>query len=297
MITLKVIIETIEQICKESRINNQLRPGPKSVYSDSYFITLIILKSLFGFSSELSFLRFLATNKLPGLTNIPEQSWYNRKTKKLTNKVEKIRLLLLEKLGVDSIKIRIVDTIPIPVISYARAKRCKSFIPEKEVSCGYCSATKTRYFGQKLTVFTTKQGIPTDYYCSLARPHDVTIFKGILKENDYQDLHFIGDKGYLMKEEDKQELLYRNYCRITTPHKKNQKKRLTKREKKLLKNRKIIETINSQLDDQMQLKRTRAKSLIGLKARIAGIMLTMTFGIYFNQIFNRNILALKSIVT
>lgn len=297
MITLKVIIETIERICKESNINHQLRPGPKSTYSDNYFISLIILKSLFGFSSETSFLRFLATNKLPGLADIPERSWYNRKAKKLNDKVEKVRCLLLEKINVDDVKIRIVDTVPVPVISYARARRCKSFIPEKEASCGYCAASKTRYFGQKLTIFTTQQGIPTDYHFSIARPHDVTIFKRILDNNDYQDLHFIGDKGYLMKEEDKQILLYQKGCQITTPYRKNQQKKLTKQEKKLLKHRKIIETINSQLDDQMQLKRTRAKSLIGLKSRISGIMLTMTFGIYFNQIFDRNILALKSIVT
>ena len=100
-----------------------------------------------------------------------------------------------------------------------------------------------------------------------------------------------------MKEEDKQTLLYQKNCQITTPYKKNMSKQLTRQEKKLLKNRKIIETINSQLDDQMQLKRTRAKSLNGLKSRISGIMLAMTFGIYFNQIFDRNILALKSIVT
>jgi hypothetical protein len=297
MITLKVIIETIERNCKEANINNQLRPGPQSVYSDSYFITLIILKSLFGFSSETSFLRFLATNKLPGLANIPEQSWYNRKTKKLTDKVELIRSNLLNKLGVNGIHIRIVDSVPVPVISYARAKRCKSFSAGKEATYGYCAATKTRYYGKKLTVFTTQDGIPTDYHLDLARPHDVAIFKGILKERDYQDIHFIGDKGYLMKEQDKQELLYQNNCQITTAYRKNQKKKATRQEKKLLKSRKIIETVNSQLDDQMSLKRTRAKSEIGLKTRIAGIMLSMTFGIYFNQIFDRNILSLKSIVT
>lgn len=297
MITLNNIIETIEQICKESNINNQLRPGPKSAYSDSYFITLIILKSLFGFSSELSFLRFLATNKLPGLAAIPEQSWYNRKAKKLFPKVEQIRLLLLEKLNAKNVKIRIVDSVPVPVITYARAKRCKSFTADKEVSYGYCAASKTKYFGNKLTVFTTKEGIPTDYHLDLAKAHDVIIFKNILKNNNYQNIHFIGDKGYLMKEEDRQELLYRNNCCLTTPYRRNQKKKLSKLEKKLLKSRKIIETINSQLDDQMGLKRTRAKSLTGLKSRIAGIMLSMTFGIYFNQIFGRNILSLKSIVT
>lgn len=297
MITFKVIIETIEQICKESSIDKGIRPGPKSTYQNSYFIKLIILKSLFGFSSELSFLRFLDKAHFRGLTALPEHSWFNRKAKKLAPQVERVRQLLLKKLGVRKVKIRIVDSVPVPVITYARAKRCKSFTPQEDASFGYCAATKTKYFGQKLTILTTNQGIPTDYYCELAHRHDVNVFKELLRNNNYRDLQFIGDKGYLMKEVDKVELLYKNHCRITTPFKKNQKKKLTKRERKLLKNRKIIETINSQLTDQMDLKRTRAKSAIGLKIRVAGIMLAMTFGIYFNQIFGRNILSLKSIIT
>ena len=126
MITLKVIIETIEKICKESGVNKGVRPGPKSTYQDSYFITLIILKSLFGFSSELSFLRFLKKNKLPGLANIPEQSWYNRKAKKLTGKIEKVRILLLSQLGIQDIKIRIVAN--------RENNQKETALPEKEKS-------------------------------------------------------------------------------------------------------------------------------------------------------------------
>lgn len=297
MITLKVIIETIEQIGKESGPNQEVRPGPKSIYTDSYFIALIILKSLFGFSSESSFLRFLSTNELPGLTAVPEQSWYNRKAKKLTVKSEEIRLLLLAKLGVNDINIRIVDTVPVPVVSYIRAKRCRSFQTDKQTMFGYCAATKTRYFGKKLTVFATPEGIPTDYHLAPARPHDITIFKGILKDSHYSEIHFIGDKGYQMKAIDQQELLTTRNCRLTTPFKSNQDQQSSPEEKKLLRGRKIIETINSQLADQMELKRTRAKSETGLRARISGIMLAMTFGIYFNQLFGRNILSLKSILT
>lgn len=297
MITLKVIIETIEQICKELKINQQIRPGPKSTYQNSYFITLIILKSLFGFSSETSFLRFLATNRLPGLKAVPEQSWYNRKAKKLTSQVDQVRLLLLGKLGATKIQIRVVDSVPVPVITYARASRCKSFTHKKDASLGYCAATKTKYFGQKLTILVTPEGIPTNYQTSLAHQHDVTVFKQMLKSHTYQQIRFVGDKGYLMKQSDQQQLLESNHCQLVTPVRKNQKKQLTPPDKQVLKKRKIIETVNSQLVDQMDVKRTRAKSLLGLQTRIAGIMLTMTFGMYFNQLFGRNILSLKSILT
>lgn len=296
MITLTVIIKTIEEMCKRCQVDNVVRPGPESKYANSYFITLIILQHLFGFSSESSFLRFLVKLEHPGLTSVPEQSWYNRKAKKLVGQVEGIRLLMLHRLGAHAIKLRIVDSVPVPVITYVRARRCQSFAPGLSAGFGYCAATKTKYFGQKLTLLTTPQGLPTDYRLSLANRHDVRVFKEFLSERSYAQTTFIGNKGYLMRERDRTDLLTPDQNRLVTPFKSNQVKSNTDGERRLLKKRKIIETVNAQLADQMELKRTRAKSETGLKTRIAGIIASFTFGVYFNWRYQRNILSVKSIL-
>lgn len=296
MITLTVIIAAIAEMCKRCKVDSIVRPGPEAEYPNSYFITLIVLQHLFGFSSESSFLRFLVKLQHPGLTNVPERSWYNRKAKKLVNQVEGVRLLMLHRLGASDIKIRIIDSVPVPVITYVRASRCHSFTNQATAGFGYCAATKTKYFGQKLTLLATPQGLPTDYRLSLANRHDVRVFKEFLSERGYNDMTFIGDKGYLMRESDQTALLAVDHNRLVTPFKSNQAKRNTPVERRLLKKRKIIETVNSQLADQMELKRTRAKSDIGLKTRIAGIIASFTFGMYFNYRHHRNILSVKSLL-
>lgn len=296
MITFKVIIEVIEEMCKRLKVDKTIRPGPESRYSNSYFITLIILQNLFGFSSETSFLRFLATNRLPGLTAIPDRSWYNRKAKKLVGQVEGARLLMLNRLQAREIKMRIVDLVPVPVITYIRASRCRSFINKQSAAFGYCAAVKTKYFGQKLTIFTTPQGLPTGYQLSLANRHDVRVFQDVLRTRDYQRVTFIGDKGYKMRKIDQQEPIEQKDNQLITPAKSNQKKRNARWEKQLLKKRKVIETVDYQLIDQMNLKRTRAKSEMGLVNRINRMITSFTFGIYFNHLFKRNILSIKSIL-
>lgn len=296
MITLTVIIAAIEEMCKRCQVDKVVRPGPEAEYPNSCFITLIILQHLFGFSSESSFLRFLVKLQHPGLTNVPERSWYNRKAKKLVDQVDGVRLLMLHRLGVRDIKLRIVDSVPVPVVTYVRASRCQSFANQTTAGFGYCAATKTKYFGQKLTLLTTPAGIPTNYRLSLANRHDVRVFKEFLSERAYANTTFIGDKGYLMRVSDRAALLAPLGNQLVTPFKSNQTQRNTRTEQRLLKKRKIIETVNSQLADQMELKRTRAKSDTGLKTRIAGIIASFTFGMYFNYRHHRNILSVKSVL-
>lgn len=296
MITLTIIIAAIEEMCKRCKVDSKVRPGPAAEYPNSFFVTLIILQHLFGFSSESSFLRFLVKLQHPGLTNVPERSWYNRKAKKLVNQVEGIRLLMLYRLGAREIKIRIVDSVPVPVVTYVRASRCQSFANQETAGFGYCATTKTKYFGQKLTLLTTPEGLPTDYRLSLANQHDVRVFKEFLDERAYSRIVYIGDKGYIMRESDREALLAPDGNRLVTPYKSNQAKRNTRFERRLLRKRKIIETVNSQLSDHLELKRTRAKSDIGLKTRIAGIIASLTFAMYFNCRHHRNILSVKSVL-
>ena len=75
------------------------------------------------------------------------------------------------------------------------------------------------------------------------------------------------------------------------------KQKNTKWEKRLLKFRKIIETVFSQLKDHMLIERTLAKSYLGLETMIAGIILAHTVAIVYNQTYHRPLLAIKSILT
>lgn len=292
------IVSVIRDLSNEAGVDKEVRTGPEAIYQNSLFITLNILKDLFGFNSETAFLRYVGKYHRDMFPHIPERSWLNRKTKRLTVTVRDIHALLLQKLCTDRIEIRIVDTTGVPVVKLHRARYCKGFERKAEVNYGYCAAKKSYYYGEKLTLLTTPEGIPTSYVLTPANVHDVRA----LKENLFKVAHdvekkiVIGDLGYYDGELET-ELKQEYASKLITPEKKRHQKKNSRRAKCLLKLRSGIERINEQLQDHMHLDKTRARSQTGLEARIQSIITSFTFGIYFNVLSGRNILSLKSLVT
>lgn len=258
---------------------------------------MVVLQYLLGFTSERSFLRFLKNLDQPVFQKLPDQSRYNRRVKSLKPLIDKLSWRILKELEVKRSKIRVIDTTPIPVIKYSRAKRRKIFTDREKVAIGYCASQKTYYCGLKLSLLVNQNGIPCVYSLIAANHHDLIGAKQIIKEQKLKGLVLVGDKGYLMKEEEKKEIKKKRLIQLIAPYRRNQKRRNTKKEKQLLKKQKIVETVFSQLKDQMGLERLRAKTYLGLASRIDNLIFTYLFGVYFNKLTGRNPLNLKSILT
>jgi len=272
-----------------------LRTGPKPDIPDLTIIQLIILRHLLGFKHESSFLRFIQNLKLKSFfPKIPEQSRFNRRSKLLAPVIERIQFELLKRLKADDLKVRVIDTTPVPVVKLARRNQSK-IVFKNDLKVGYCSAQRYYYLGLKLSLAVNIDGVPTCFAFHPANRHDL---KTLLDDaHKLKGLVLVGDKGYIGREA--KEDLQNNY-RITviTAKRKNQKDRhCSRKEKRLLKKRKLIERTISQLKDQFNLEKLSAKSLIGFKERVRQIILTYTFGIYFNKRTHRNALAIKSILT
>lgn len=292
---LKLILSMILDIYQSVEPKLPNRTGPKPEIPDVVIIQLIILKNLLGFKHESSFLRFIQGLKLKSfLPHLPERSRFNRRAKVLSLVIERIQFELLKRLEADSLKVRVIDTTPFPIVRLARKNQSK-IVGKNDLRVGYCSAQKYYYVGLKLSLAINLEGIPTYFEFHPANQHDLKILN---KEAvNLQGLVLVGDKGYLSRET-KRNLKQNLGIALITPYKKNQKdKKLTREEKHLLKSRKLIETVINQLKDQFNLDELAAKSLEGFKERARQIILTYTFGIYFNRQTNRNILSIKSILT
>lgn len=291
---LKLILSMILEIYQRAEKNLPKRPGPKPVIPDAAVIQLIILKHLLGFRHESSFLRFIQNLKLgPFFPKIPEQSRFNRRAKLLSPVIERIQFELLKRLKANNLKVRIIDTTPLPIVKLARRNQSQ-IVKENNLRVGYCSAQKYYYLGLKMSLAVNLDGIPTNFDFHPANQHDL---KTLIRETErLRGLVLIGDKGYLSRQA-KQELKEQFRIILVTPYKRNQSLKNTRQEKKLLKRRKMIETVINQLKDQFNLEKLSAKSLEGFKERARQIILTYIFGIYFNKKTNRNILSIKSILT
>lgn len=295
---LELIVAEVDVLCKGVRFSKKKsRRGRKPKYSDKFILKLVIVQNLLGFTSERSFLRFLPEMQCQELRKLPDQSQYNRRAKRLKPLTEKLTLFLTNSLKINKSKLRVIDTTPIPVIRLSRANRRKIFTDKDKVNIGYCSAQKTHYCGVKLNLLVNRDGIPYQHYLKPARKADIRCLEEILIEQKrISDVVLIADKGYIS---DFNKYWVKQCWNITliTPYRRNQKKKNTKRERHLLKNRKIIETVIGQLKDQMGLERLRAKTYQALSSRIDNIIFTFLFGVYFNKKHHRNLLNLKSILT
>jgi len=293
MPNLTKIVNLVREIYKQSGFKEPRRPG-KREFSDLYVCQLVVVQNLKGYTNESEFLRYLTNHPCKAFPKIPTQSCYNHRSKKLGAVIEVLTEAVLKKLKVDKTKIRIIDATGVPVTKFYRRWKTKAFNDSKFFGVGYCHAKKERYYGVKLTLIASQQGIPVTYHLMPARRHDVKALEPAVK--DLTGIWLIGDKGYAGKKIH-QRLKLKQRIKVIIPKRKNQKIRNTRWEKRKLKHRRLIEVINEQLKDHFNLEKLRAKSAEGIQARIRNIIFSYLMATYFNKKYHRNLLSIKGILS
>lgn len=293
MPNLTKIVNLVREIYKQSGFKEPRRPGKRG-FSDLYVCQMVVVQNLKGYTNESEFLRYLANHPCKAFPKLPTQSCYNHRSKELGPAIEQLTAAALKKLQVHKTKIRIIDATGVPVTKFYRRWKTKPFSNNKFFGVGYCHAKKERYYGVKLTLIVSREGIPVTYHLMSARRHDVKALEPAVK--DLKGIWLIGDKGYAGKKIH-QQLKLSQRIKVIIPKRKNQKIRNTKWEKRKLKHRRLIEVINEQLKDHFNLEKLRAKSVEGIQARIRNIIFSYLVATYFNKKHHRNLLSIKGILS
>lgn len=293
MPNLTKIVNLVREIYNQSGFKEPRQPG-KREFSDLYVCQLVVVQNLKGFTNESAFLRFLKNHPCRAFPKLPTQSCYNHRSKRLEPVIEQLTAELLKRFNVQKTKIRIIDATGVPVVKYYRRYSTKAFNNKQFFGLGYCHAKKERYYGQKLTLIVTKEGVPVTYHLMPANRHDVKALQPATKK--LEGIWLVGDKGYVGKKIH-QELKLQQRIRVVIPKRKNQKIRNTKWEKRKLKHRRLVEVINEQLKDHFGLEKLRAKTAEGINSRIRNILFSYLLAVYFNKIHNRNLLSIKEILS
>jgi hypothetical protein len=280
----------IQTVCKAYNIDKP-KCGPKAVYPDSFIISLII-KNLLGMNSESSFLRHLKNNYQTTFTKLPEQSWFNRKSKRLQSACMALQQELVFSHLQD--RVRIVDSTPIPVVKLYRGGYTPCFKRGAETNFGYCASKKEYYYGVKLSLFITLEGVITNIGVHPANRHDLVAAKAVLQDMDITNLWLVGDKGYYDGE--LRATLNAHGGHLSVPDKKRHTHFMTPEDRQLLAKRSLIETVNEQLKAHMKIHETLAQSYTGLVSRLWSAILAFTFAQYLNRKTGRSLLAVKSLL-
>lgn len=257
---------------------NVRKPGPKPKFSDLEIITLSLVSDSLLIDSEHYLFKKLHANSV--FSHLIERSVYNKRKRLLAPLISKVRIGLVQKL-VSYEDTFVLDSMPVEICKFARAKRIKICKEHEQTSpsFGFCAAQKQTYFGYKLHGVCTMGGVITDFDLSKANMSDIHYVNDI--RNQYHDCILLGDKGYLSNEL-QTELFEKNRLLLKTPMRSNQK-HFKKQPAVFRKVRKRIETIFSQLCDQFMIRRNYAKSFIGLATRILSKITAFTLLQYINK--------------
>lgn len=259
--------------------------------NDCSIIALSICAESIGLDSENYLWSKIRKDHKSDFPKLVDKSNFNKRRRRLHLYVHEVTRCIVGELN-KSEGVFLIDSIPVPICKIAREKHCKfgkdcfETSPDK----GYSAISKQYYYGYKLHLVTSSKGVFYSMDLTKASVHDVNILKEI-KDGKMSNATLIGDKGYISKEV-KIDLFESYNIKLETPARSNQKDQ-QHWHPVFRKCRKRIETLFSQLCDQMMLKRNYAKSLTGLKIRLITKIAAVTILQSMNYINNKPINHLK----
>jgi len=197
-------------------------------------------------------------------------SRFNRRLHKLSDWLYGIVSLLTEVLSQG--EVFIIDSLPLPVCKRVRAGRCKKV--RGKAFCGYCAAKKEKFFGWRLHLICTPDGIPVSFDLLPAAQHDLTPLHELTASLPTGATVF-GDKGYL-SEPDSQTILLARGVRLIAIRRKNMSPLPWADDYDLRLYRRRIETLYSQLE-AMGVQHLHARTNHGFDLKAWSSILALTF--------------------
>jgi hypothetical protein len=220
-----------------------------------------------------------------------ERSVYNRRKLKLFYAIDFLRQQLCEKL-IEFEKYFVIDSMPLEVVKLLRSgssKICKEDFYSSP-NRGYCASQNLHFYGYKIHVVCSIDGVFKSFDISKASVHDIHYLNEI--KNQFENCVILGDKGYLSADY-QLDLFESKQIKLEVLMRKNQGN--YKNQAYIFrKKRKRIETLFSQLCDQFMIRRNYAKTFLGFKTRIMSKLIALSMVQYINKfIFQRNMNNLK----
>ncbi len=234
--------------------------------SDSEVLTVAIVAAKdFHNNHERALLLLQETHYLSGHLSV---SRFNRRLHQQADWLE----LALEVLGEVAARgeVFIIDSLPVPVCKRVRARRCRK-VRGLEY-CGRCVAKKELFFGFRLHLVCTTEGVTVSYLLLPAHLHDLT---------PIHELAFVlppgaclyGDKGYIAAD-DAATMLAETGVRLISVRRKNMAPNDWGDEMDLRRYRKSIETRNSQLE-KMGVEHLHARTNTGFEIKLHASLLAL----------------------
>ncbi len=270
----------------------QGQPGEQPSFCDSEVMSVLLAMDFLPFPSERQFVAFLRANYRELYPKMLSQSQFNRRARALAPLLEAFRQSWLVRLGVTLTCEGLLDTKPIPVVGYRRSKKHSDFLGSADY--GYCASKKMYYFGYKLVVITTLEGLPLVYDLVPANTDERQAAETLLEQLSGFDI--LADKGFLGIDW-QADIQQRTNNLVWTPKRKNQLDQQTPAFERWLNGVRLrIEGLFNELQNVgKNLERLLAKTVIGLCTRIVAKMTSHLLKYILRYNFNIDVLTFEKV--
>lgn len=255
------------------------RSGPDGKATDAELIALSVAQAALGIPSDRQFLGMIG-RLLPGwFPELPGQSQFNRRLRRLTPQIAAVQMMLAELVAEGGV--RLVDGTLIGCANYPGCARHSHFAGD--AAYGYCPSKSQFVWGMRLVLLCDPRGVPVGY--DLVGPKTGEERECALRlASAHPDTILFADGGFWGRELGASVEALR--VELVTP----EKHRLGERppaEVAKARIRLVVESVFSTLKRQMRLEMHLAKTAAGLAQRIAQRLLALTVGVYVNTLLGR----------
>lgn len=260
---------------------SQRRNADSSKMSDPEIITLSICGELVGMDSENAWYSFVKRNYRHLFPHLCCRTRFNRTRRALLQVTELLRQKLTLSFPIPVSRYFVIDSFPLAVCKFGRARYCRSF-REDGANYGRCPSKKETYLGFKVHALITIEGYITAFEIT---PASVDDREGL---RDFAENHLcltvLGDKGYTGERlwEGMREKGIGLMSLKSSNHKNNWPKEMRQL---IFRFRRRVETVFSQLSEQLNAEKVLAKSFQGLCTRLENKILGHNLCMAFNSIF------------
>lgn len=290
---LTVMFTIVDDAMKQLPASHTSRPGVAPKLTDSEAVTVALYQELIGESREDHFFRLYGTELKGYFPGLNERSRFHRRKKDLWLVIAGVRIVLVTLLAAFEEEVALIDSVPVPVVTYGRDKRSTRF---HEAGYGRCGSKGMKFFGYRLTALVTLTGAVIDFVLTAGNHHDSQVVEEFLFQQRARLRAVLGDKGYQGDPAVRAALKSQLSLLLYAPRKKNQERAETREsEKQKAALRLLVETVNAQVQEQFHLTKHYAKSPWGLYTRITAKLTAHALGMVVNKVLGRPLLALASL--
>jgi hypothetical protein len=241
--------------------------GPAPVLTDSEVITVALIIDTFFHGHEALGLAFLRQYHPELFPHLPSEGHFNERRTPLGPLIDQLRRQITHSWGLiaDDDAVRIVDSAPVPICTYMRAKDNRTINGSEYF--GVATSHGAKVFGFRLAVTTTTAQVLDDWMLVPASYHDSTSLTPLFEQA--HDLVVLGDGAY-HNPTDAPVLHDKHNITVLAPPRKDSRQPWPKRVRRwITRLRRRVETALSVLATVFDIERPNARSLQGVVSRLS----------------------------